>query len=93
MAEVIVDIIAISILNIEILISLGHGMSLWDMGNYMKAFQNLAGLVCQDESVFVYLWPLSGNAMQIASFRKELSAHRIWRDDNLSLLIMLQEVP
>ena len=63
------------------------------MGNHMKTFQNLAGLASQDESVFANLRPLCGNAMQIPSFRKELSAHGIWRDDNLSLLILFQEVP
>jgi hypothetical protein len=63
------------------------------MGNHMKTFQNLTGLVYQDEFVFAYLRPLRGNAMQITSLRKELSAHGIWRDDNLSVLIVFQEVP
>ena len=63
------------------------------MGNHMKTFQNLTGLVYQDESVFAYLRPLRGNVMQVPSLRKELSAHGIWRDDNLSLLIMFNEVP
>jgi hypothetical protein len=31
--------------------------------------------------------------MQVPSFGKELTSHSIGRDDNLSLLIMLQEVP
>ena len=100
MAEVIVDKIACGILHVEILISLGHRICLWDMGNRMKTFQNLAGLVYQNKSVIVYLRPLRGDAMQIPSFRKalelarfsirkELTAHRIWRDNNLGFLIML----
>ena len=89
MAEVIVDKIACGILHVEILISLGHRISLWDMGNRMKTFQNLTGLVYQNKSVIVYLMPLSDNAVQIPSFRKEFSAHGIWRDNNLGFLIML----
>ena len=93
MAKIVVDIISISILHIEILIPLGHRVNLRDMGNSMDTFCYLTGLVYQDKSVFVYLWPLSGNAMQIPSLGKEMTAHGIGRDDNLSLLILLHEVP
>ena len=38
MTEIVVDISPISILHIEILISLGHWMNLRDMGNHMDTF-------------------------------------------------------
>ena len=76
-------------LNEKVLIALGHRMNLWDMGNHMDTFCHLAGLVYQDKSVVIYFWPLSSNAMQIPSLRKEFSAHGVGRDDDLSLLIML----
>ena len=92
MTEIIMHIFAISILHIEILISLGHWMNLWDMGDYMDTFCHLAGLVYQDKSVIVDLWPLRCNTMQIPAFRKELTAHGIGRNNNFGLSIMLQEV-
>ena len=92
MTEIVVDKIPVGILHIEILISLGHWMILRDMGNHMNTFCNFAGLVYQDESIIVYLQPLRSNAMQIPSFGKEITVHGIWRDDNLSLMIMLQKL-
>ena len=89
MAEIVMDIISIGILNIKILITLGHWMNLRYMGNSVKTFCYLTGLVYQDESVFVYLGPLRSNTMQIPSFRKEFSAHGIGRDDDFCLSIML----
>ncbi len=63
-----------------------------DMGNHMDAVSHFAGLVYQDESVIVYLWPLRSNAMQIPSFGKEPTAHGVGRNDDLSFLMMLQEI-
>ena len=91
--EIVVDIISIDILHIEVLISFGHWMIMRDMGNYMDIFFYLTGLVYQDKSVFVYLRPLRGNAMQITSFGKEMTAHGIGRDYDLSLSILLQKMP
>ena len=68
MTEIVVDIISVGILNIKILIPLGHRVNLRDMGNSVDTFCYLAGMVYQDESVFTYLRPLCSNAMQIASF-------------------------
>ena len=93
MTEIVVDIIPVGILNKEILIPLGHWMQLRDMGNHMKAISHFTGLFYQDKSVIAYLWPLRSNAMQIPTFGKELTAHGIGRDNNLSLLIMLHEIP
>ena len=62
------------------------------MGNHMDIFFYLTGLVYQDKSVFVYLRPLRGNAMQIPSLGKELTAYGIRRNNDLSLSIMLQEI-
>ena len=93
MTEIVVNIISISILHIEILISLGHWMILRDMGYHMNAFCFLTGLFYQDKPVIIYFRPLRSNAMQITSFRKEFTAHGIGRDDNLGFLIMLQEIP
>ena len=77
MTEIVMDLVPIGILHVEVLIALGHWMFLRDIGNHVKTFCYLTGLVYQDKSVFVYLWPLSGNAMQIPSLGKELSAHSI----------------
>ena len=93
MTEIVVDIIAMSILHIEVLISLGHWMNLRDMGNHMETICYFTGLVYQNEPVIVYLRPFRSNAMQIPPLGKELTAHGIRRDDDLSLLILLQEVP
>ena len=93
MTKIVVDIIAISILHIEVLISLGHWMNLRYMGNHMETLCYFTGLVYQNEPVIVYLGPLRSNAMQIPSFGKELTVHGIGRDDDLSLLILFQEVP
>ena len=51
MAEIVMDIISVGILNIKILITLGHWMNLRYMGNSVKTFCYLTGLVYQDESV------------------------------------------
>jgi hypothetical protein len=92
MTEIVVDIVPVGILHIEVLIPLGHRMDLRYMGNHVDTFCYLTGLVYQDKSVIVYLWPFRRNAMQIPSLRKELTTHGIGRDDNLGFLIMLQEV-
>ncbi len=93
MTEIVVDIIPVDILNIEILIPLGHRINLGDMGNHVETFCDFAGLVYQNKSVIVYLRPLRSDAVQISSFGIKLSAHGIGRDDNLSILILFQEVP
>ena len=93
MTEIVMDIISVGILHIEILISLGHRMILRYMGNYMDTICHLAGMICQNESVIVYIRPFRSDAMQITSFRKERTTHSIRRDDNLSFLILLQEIP
>ena len=49
-------------------------------------------MVYQDESLIVYLRPLRRNAMQIASFGKEMTVHGIGRDDNLCTFIDTQEM-
>ena len=77
MTEIVMDIISVDIQNIKILITLGHWMNLRYMGNSVKTFCYLKGLVYQDESVIVDLWPLRSNAMQIPSLRKELTSHGI----------------
>ena len=45
MTEIVVDIISVGILNIEILITLGYWMNLRYMGNSVKTFYYLTGLV------------------------------------------------
>ena len=92
MTEIVMDIISIDILNIEVLIPLGHWMILRDMGNHMDIFFYLTGLVYQDKSVFVYLRPLCCNAMQISPFGIKLTAYRIGRDDNSRLLITFKQI-
>ena len=67
-------------------------MILRDMGHHMDAVSYFAGLVYQDESVIVDLRPLRSNAVQIPPFGKECAAYGIGRDDNFSLLIILQEI-
>ena len=89
MTEIVVDVFTISILHVEILISLGRGMILRYMGNYMETFCHFTGLVYQDKSVFVYLRPFRSNAMQIPPFGKEMTVHSIGRDDYFCLSIML----
>jgi len=89
MTKIIMNISPISIPHIEVLVSLGHGMNLRDMGNHMDTFCCLAGMVYQNKSVIDYLRPLGGNAVQIPSLGKELTCHGVGRDNNLSLLIML----
>ena len=63
MTEIVVDIISVGILNIKILIPLGHRVNLRDMGNNMENFCYLTGLVYQKESGIVYLRPLRSNTM------------------------------
>ncbi len=92
MTEIVVDVLTISILHIEILISLGHRMNLRDMGNHMETFCDFTGMIYQNKSLIVYLRPLRSNTMQISSFGKELSAHGIGRDDNLCTFIDTQEM-
>ena len=70
MTEIVVDIVPVGILDIEMLIALGHWMNLRHMGNHMDAVCHFTGLVYQDKSVFVYRRPLRGNAMQITSLGK-----------------------
>ena len=92
MTEIVMDKISISILHIEIQISLGHWMILRNMSNHMDAFYYLTGLIYQEESVIVYLWPIHSNTMQIPSFRKELTTHGIRRNNDLCFSVLLQEI-
>ena len=68
MTKIVVDKITICIPHIEVLISLGHWMIVWYMGNHMETFCHLVGLIYQDESVIVYVWPFCSYAMKISSF-------------------------
>jgi hypothetical protein len=77
MTEIIMYIFAIGTFHKKVFVTLWHWVNLGDMGNDMNAFGYLTGLVYQDKSVFVYLRPLRGNAMQIPSPGKELTAHGI----------------
>jgi len=67
-------------------------MVLRDMSYYMNVLCYRAGLIYQDESAIVNLWPLCSNAMEIPALGKEPASHSLWRDDNLSLLIMCNEM-
>ena len=87
MMEIVVDIISCGVLHIEILISFGHRMALRDMSYYMDILCYRAGLIYQDESALINLWPLRSNTMEISSLGIKLTTHSIMRDDNLSTLI------
>ena len=67
---------------------------------YIEAIYNLACFFYSYKPVLYALWPQRCYTMQIVPFRvtlelarfsirKELTAHRIWRDNNLGFLIML----
>ena len=77
MSEIVVNIFSVSILHIEIQITLGHWMNLRNKGNYMETFCYLSGLVYQNKSVIADLRPLRSNAMQISALGKESPADGI----------------
>ena len=90
--EIVVDIIASAVLHIEILISFGHWIVLRNMGYYVDVFCYCAGLVYQDKSAIVNLWPLRSNSMEIPSLGKEFTAQSIWRNNYHSMFVDVQEV-
>jgi len=77
MPEIVVDKIAVNILHKEIHISFGHRMFLRDMSYYMDVLCYCAGLIYQDKSIIVNLWPLCSYAMEISSLGKEISINGI----------------
>ena len=93
MTEIVVDKITINILHIEIHISFGHRMVLRDMSYNMDVLCYCAGLIYQDKSIIVNLWPLCSNTMEISSLRKELTTHCNGRKNNSCFVIDAHKVP
>ena len=63
-----------------------------DMSYYMDVLCYCAGLIYQDESAIVNLWPLRSNTMEIPSLGKEFSIDGMGRYDDLSIIDFLHQM-
>ena len=92
MTEIVIYVVAIRIFYKQMLVALGHWMCLTNMGNDVKTFGYLTGLINQKKPIFIPFWPFCRDTVQISTFGIKLTTQSIWRDDNLSLSITFNKI-
>ena len=90
--EVIGHIIPFDMLHQEVLVSLGHGMVLRDVGDDVESIGKRLGVLYQQETFMKVIRPSGRDAVQAFPLGEELPVEGIRRDDDLSLVVELQKM-
>lgn len=87
--EVIGHIIPFGMLHQEVLVSLGHGMALRDVGDDVKAIGKRLGVLHGQETCLEVIGPSGRDAVQAFPLGEELPVEGIRRDNDLGFVVEL----